>query len=68
MKQYELCIKSHTEAPDYEAEVEAVDKNEASVKFAKMINKCVDIDGKLYCADWSPQDLLPYIGELQNNA
>lgn len=35
MKTYYLYIKSHTEAPDYEAEVEANSKEEAIQKFLK---------------------------------
>lgn len=66
MKRYCLYIRSHAEAPDYEDEVEAENLKEASEKFWHRIplgyatDEGTDIDGR---ESWSPEDLIPYIGE-----
>lgn len=37
MKTYTLYIKSHTEAPDFEAEIDAIDEADAIHKFDVML-------------------------------
>ncbi|MFA7290349.1 MAG: hypothetical protein WC055_15855 [Melioribacteraceae bacterium] len=39
MNTYVLYIKSHSEAPDYEEEVEAKNKHEATIYFLKKLEK-----------------------------
>ena len=57
MKTFEIYIKSHADAPDYEDEVIASSIEEASEKFAKRINQN-NID------TWSPKDLIKYIQQI----
>lgn len=62
MKTFNIYIKSHCEAPDYEDWCEAETKEEASRIFTGRINtlgSTIDFENnEVYEAQWSPQDLL----------
>lgn len=63
MKLFRIYIKSHTEAPDYEREIEAESKEEASELFAK--DAYVRNEEGEIIEKWSAKDLLPYIDEAE---
>jgi hypothetical protein len=56
MKTYNISIKSHNEAPDYEDWVKASNVEQASKMFALRISR---VSEDL----WSPKDLMPFIYE-----
>lgn len=44
MKNYKIYIKSHSEAPDYEADIEAESPEEATERFYEMLQGEFDRD------------------------
>ena len=52
---YLIYIKSHSEAPDYENQVEAKNLWEAAGKFWEQLGEAR--------AEWTPEDLLPHIAK-----
>ena len=57
MKTYLIYIKSHCEAPDYEDEVRAENKREATEKFLERMNNYDDV--------WSVVDIREHIMEIK---
>ena len=57
MKTYLIYIKSHCEAPDYEDEVQAKNKREATEKFLERMNNYDDV--------WSTVDIREHIMEIK---
>ncbi len=60
-RKYMICLKSHTEAPDYEATCLASSKPKAAVKFAARISKLSNGE-----AGWEAKDLEKYIQLIKN--
>ena len=72
MNHYQIIIKNHSgdnALPDYEAQIVAHNKKEASLKFWQQLPEtyCQETDD-VYSAkdDWNPEDLLPFINEVEN--
>jgi hypothetical protein len=55
-KTYRIYIKSHDEAPDYEAICDAPDKESAAKEFQKRINQ--------YGEDWGLKEILNFTEEI----
>jgi hypothetical protein len=65
-KTYTCYIKSHIDAPDWEAEVEADNLDDACRKFSRMASgSWEDRDGNSYDSDWSPEDIKPFVEEVR---
>lgn len=67
MRLFRLYIKSHTEAPDYEDEVEAMDEYNACKRFQERMGSVYDAVNDEYYdarADWSIGDLRRYVSEV----
>lgn len=65
LKSYQIYMKSHTEAPDYEDWQLASNKKEAAQSFAKRMNQKIIADR----GDglWAWQDLIKHIREIKEN-
>ncbi len=55
---YEINMKSHTEAPDYEDVVQDVSKEGAARQFWERLPHQAQ-------SEWDPRDLLPFIAEVK---
>jgi hypothetical protein len=72
MNYYQIIIKNQSGdnvLPDYEAQIMARNKKEASVKFWQQLPEtyCQETDD-VYSAkdDWNPEDLFPFIRAVSN--